>query len=214
MLRNLNKSSGGRRILGTWHVGIQAATIAAETATGDNGPGLLYDESINPTNAGKQLRCRVTSYSGTPGKLFVFENGSLQIIGEADGAYTIGYAVDADGVQVSTDTAPVAVGPVSASAPAGTGTSTGSGTGGAAVGLSTGAGVAPGGIGQGVGSGTGGVATGGGSITAPGGTGTSIGSGQGGAAGNAILTVNPRFISRAPARNYTVRAAPRRTTRH
>ena len=182
MLRNLNQSASGQRILGTPFVGILAATIAAETATGDNGSGLLYDESINPTNAGKQLRCRITSYSGTPGKLFVFENGSSLIIGEADGAYTIGYAVDADGVQVSTDTASVAVGPVSASAPAGTGTSTSSGTGGDAS--ANGSANASAGTGTSTGSGTGGAAsgatTGSTNAAAAAGTGTSTGSGTGG----------------------------------
>lgn len=118
MLRNLNVASGGRRILGTPNVGILAATIIAETASGDNGPGLLYDEALS--HAGKQLRVDVTGYTGTPGKLFVFENGSILLEGEADGAYLIAYNVLADNVIVGSDIAAIAVGNVNASAPGAT----------------------------------------------------------------------------------------------
>lgn len=158
MLRNLNESAGGRRVLGTWNVGINAATIAAETATGDSGPGLLYDESIDSANAGKQLRCRVTGYTGTPAALFVFENGAVQIVGEANGSYVISYVVDADNVQVSTDTATVTVGAANAFADGGTGTVTVTGTGGDAVGQANA--IAEGGTGLVTVTGTGGNAIG------------------------------------------------------
>lgn len=115
MLRNCNRSIAGRRILGTPNVGILAATIVAETASGDNGPGLLYDEAL--ANAGKQLRAKITSYTGTPGKLFVFENGSILVEGESDGAYVIAYDVLADNVTIKSDTASVTVGSIHASAP-------------------------------------------------------------------------------------------------
>ena len=115
MLRNCNRSIAGRRILGTPNVGILAATIVAETASGDNGPGLLYDEAL--ANAGKQLRAKITSYTGTPGKLFVFENGSILVEGESDGAYVIGYDVLADNVTIKSDTASVTVGSIHATAP-------------------------------------------------------------------------------------------------
>lgn len=115
MLRNCNRSIAGRRILGTPNVGILAATIIAETATGDSGPGLLYDEAL--TYPGQQLRAKITSYTGTPGKLFVFENGSFLIQGEADGAYSIGYDVLADNVIIKSDTASATVGAIHASAP-------------------------------------------------------------------------------------------------
>lgn len=185
MLRNLNKSSGGRRILGTWHVGMLAATIAAETVTGDNGPGLLYDEAINPANAGKQLRCRITGLPSA-GTLFVHENGAFDFSGAPDGSYTVSYAVDADVVQISTDSATLLVGVVNASVAAGTGTSAGAGSGGAATGAGGTNAIASGGAGVSTGSGTGGAATGGTSpnASADGGTGTSIGSGSGGSPSN------------------------------
>ena len=69
MLRNLNQSSGGQRILGVPQVGILAAQVAAETATGDHGPGILYNESQEAGYAGKYLRAVVTSWPAT-GALF------------------------------------------------------------------------------------------------------------------------------------------------
>lgn len=109
MLRNLNVTAGGRRILGVPTVGILSATIASETAGGDQGPGLLYDEAINPANAGKQLRIRITSGPGS-GTLFVYENGSFNFDGAANGTYTIGYDWYADDVLGGSDTASVVVG--------------------------------------------------------------------------------------------------------
>lgn len=179
MLRNLNKSAGGRRILGTPAVGLLASQIITETATGDSGPGLLYDEAL--VNAGKQLRVRVTSLPSA-GTLFVHENGAVDFSGAPDGVYTAGYAVDADNVQISTDTATFTVGAVNASATAGTGTSTGTGTGGTAVGQAGSNAAASSGTGTGTGSGTGGDATGqaGTPAVAGSGTGTGTGSGAGG----------------------------------
>lgn len=130
MLRQLAQSSGGKRICGVPTVGILASTIAAETATGDYGPGLLYDESIAPANAGKQLRCRPTSLP-TGGTIFIYENGAVDFLGFPDGLYTLDYDVDADNAYVSSDTATFAVGTTNATALGGTGTGTGAGTGGA-----------------------------------------------------------------------------------
>lgn len=185
MLRNLNQSAAGKRILGTPNVGILSATIAAETATGDNGPGLLYDESLLAGNIGKQLRCRITAWPSS-GSLFVYENGSVDFSGAPDGSYTIGYAVDADAAQVATDSATVLVGAVNASAAAGTGSATGAGTGGAASGGAAGSANASAGTGTSTGSGTGGAASGttagSSNAAAAAGAGTSAGSGSGGAA--------------------------------
>ena len=179
MLRNLNKSSGGRRILGTPNVGLLASQIISETATGDNGAGLLYDEAL--ANTAKQLRLNITS---TPpsGSLFVYENGSFELTGVADGSYAISYQYFVDNVLGGSDTATVTVGAANASASAGTGTSTGSGTGGAATGQVAGYGAADGGVGTSTGIGLGGLATAGNSASAPGGVGTSIGIGSGGRA--------------------------------
>lgn len=184
MLRNqLRRAASGRLIFGTPQIGLLASQIISETATGDQGPGLLYDEALAQT--GRQMRGKITSYTGTPGKLFVYENGSILVEGEADGAYTIGYdweawALDGSSVNTGSDTATVTIGPVNASVAAGEGIGTGSGTGGDAVGGV--AGVDAGGTGTSTGSGSGGNASGGsaGSAFDAGGEGVSTGSGSGG----------------------------------
>ena len=180
MLRNLNKSSGGRRILGVPHVGIIASQIISETATGDNGAGLLYDEAL--VNSGKQLRLYVTS-APSSGTLFAHENGSFELDGAADGSYTIGYQYFVDNVLGGSDTATVTVGAANASAAdGGVGTSAGSGSGGLATVGAANASAADGGVGTSAGSGSGGLATAGNSASAPGGVGASFGIGSGGRA--------------------------------
>lgn len=117
MLRNLNKSSGGRRVLGTPNVGLIASQIISETATGDSGAGLLYDEALS--HSGQQLRVKITSWDGTPGALTVLENGSVLIEGQSDGNYVIGYEWESyasNGDLLSgSDTASVAIGITAAS---------------------------------------------------------------------------------------------------
>lgn len=186
MLRNLLRlSASGKPIYGTPDIGIDAAQIISETSTGDQGPGLLYDDALS--NSGKQLRAKITSWSGTAGTLFVFENGAILVdISQADGSYVIGYDREAwasDGsLSTISDTATVTIGAANASASAGTGTATGSGTGGAATGQVAGYGAADGGVGTSTGTGSGGLATAGNSASAPGGVGTSSGIGSGGRA--------------------------------
>ena len=143
MLRNLNQSSGGRRILGVPHVGILAATIASQTATGDNGAGLLYDEAINPAHAGKQLRLVVTS-PPSAGAFFAYENGSFDFSGAPDGSYSVGYKVLADNEFFGSDTATFTIGGGSAPAPGVTLTGTSSISAGGATGGAAGDATAPG----------------------------------------------------------------------
>lgn len=109
MLRNLNVTTSGRRILGVPDIGILAATIASETSTGDYGPGLLYDEAINPANAGKQLRIRITTLPSA-GNIFVYENGAFDFWDAPAGTYYVGYDRYADDVLGGSDTATVVVG--------------------------------------------------------------------------------------------------------
>lgn len=165
MLRNLNKSAAGRRILGTPNVGLIASKILAETASGDHGPGLLYDEA--QANPGKQLRLRITSLPGS-GALTVNENGSFELVGAADGAYTIGYDWYADNLIGASDVATITVGTISSSAPGVTLTNTGTIIGGAALGGSSGDDTAPGASVTGTGSINAGAATGEHNAIAPG----------------------------------------------
>jgi len=190
MLRQLNQSSGGQRILGTPYIGILAEDIIAQTATGDHGPGLLYPKASLVENAGKRLRIRITILPSA-GTLFVWENGKFTLTGAPDGAYVIGYEWDVEGVMAGSDMSTITVGTVNAAAPGGEGIGTGSGTGGDASGQISA--TAPGGEGVGSGSGSGGDATGNaaGDATAPGGEGSGTGSGSGGDATGQINASAP-----------------------
>lgn len=128
MLRNLNQSQGSARILGTSRAGIIAAQIAADTATGDNGAGLLYNESQQAEYAGKYLRCWITAKPAT-GTVFVSENGAVEAVGLADGLNTISYQLYVDGVlQPGTADATITVGTLAVDATAAGATLTGSAT--------------------------------------------------------------------------------------
>lgn len=198
MLRNLNRITGGRRILGVPQDGILAADIIAQTSAGDFGPGLLYDEAL--ARPGQRLRLRVTGWPAA-GAAFVAENGALDFTA-APGQYTLAYNVFADNVLVGSDAATINLGVAPGAALTGTGaiaggsasgdagnalapgaalTGGGAITGGAAGGIAA---DAPGGVGTGSGSGSGGEGAGGGAGAggAPGGAGTSLGSGSGGGA--------------------------------
>lgn len=134
MLRNLlRRSAANRLILGTPEDGILAATILSQTATGDSGPGLLYDAANDPVKAGKRLRLEVTSAPGV-GTLFINENGTVDFSGAPDGLYTIGYNEYAANVIYKADIATITVGSVDASAPGATLTSSSDLTPGAATG--------------------------------------------------------------------------------
>lgn len=100
-------------------VGILASAIASQTASGDNGPGLLYDDSQQAGNAGKQLRLRVTAWPSA-GTLFVRENGAFDFTGAPDGAYTVGYSVYADNMLAFADVATITIGNINANAPGAT----------------------------------------------------------------------------------------------
>lgn len=132
MLRNLNQTRAGRRILGVPWVGILAARIVTDTASGDAGPGLLFDEA--QAQAGHLLRLHVTSTPAS-GSLFVFENGAFELAGAADGAYSIGYDWYLDNVLAGSDAALLQVGPLHAVAPGATLTGAGGVTFGMALGV-------------------------------------------------------------------------------
>lgn len=116
MLRNLNQSASGKRILGVPQAGILAAQIASETAEGDHGPGILYNESQDAGYAGKYLRAAVTNWPST-GTLFVYENGNFDAVGLANGAHVFGYDLYVNGVYDSASTFSITIGAIDASPP-------------------------------------------------------------------------------------------------
>lgn len=109
MLRNMNATLGGRRILGVPDVGIIASQIIADTATGDDGAGLLYDSA--QLNSGKLMRLRVVTMP-TAGVVSIDENGAILVdfTGVPDAVYTLTYNEYADNVLFGVDTATFTVG--------------------------------------------------------------------------------------------------------
>jgi len=185
MLRNLNATHAGKRILASPYVGVLASVIAAETADGDQGPGILYNESIDPAYAGKYLRAWITN-PPTVGTLLIAENGAIEGYDLPVGTHVFNYDLIVNDAYDSSSSFTVAVGVVNAVAEGGVGVGAGSGTGGEAAGEVSA--TAEGGAGVGTGSGTGGDAVGeaGGSATVAGGTGTGTGSGTGGEASGQV----------------------------
>lgn len=116
MLRNLNRTLPTGRVLGTPWVGLPAAQIAADTATGDHGPGILYNEAVQPEFAGQRLRAEVQNWPPV-GTLRVHEDGSFEIDGLPDGLHTFAYRVYADGALAGETAFEVRVGARDAEAP-------------------------------------------------------------------------------------------------
>lgn len=180
MLRNLQRRSPSNRLIaGTHWIGILAETIAAETAAGDNGPGLLYDRAINPSYAGKRLRLVATSLPAA-GTLAIDENGASHFSGAPDGIYTLAYDEYADNVLIGADTATYTVGSVAGTAPAATLTGAGTIAGGGAS--ATQSGTAPAATLSGAGTIEGGGADASGNGSAPAATLTGTGTIEGGGA--------------------------------
>ena len=146
-------SGSGGTAEGIW--GVLAETIAAETATGDHGPGILYDEAINPANAGKYLRAVLTGE--IPGSVDIAPNGAILGFDLPIGVRVITYDVYVNNVFASSSSFTVTVTSGEAVATGGTGTSAGSGSGGEAIGQVSAD--AEGGTGTGTGAGTGGDAS-------------------------------------------------------
>lgn len=80
--------------------GVLAETIVADTATGDDGPGHLYDDAQAPANAGKELCGAITRWP-TGGTLVVLPNGEFTYTGTPD---SFDYDLYADGVAAGTAT--------------------------------------------------------------------------------------------------------------
>lgn len=99
----------GALVFGNTGLGISGATIRAQTATGTNGPGILYS-GLSPADDSSEIRAFITSASGA-GRLVVNENGSFVITGASNGSVTaFAVRVDVDGVSVGTATNTVTFG--------------------------------------------------------------------------------------------------------
>lgn len=116
MLRNMQATLNGKRIFGTPNAGIIASQILAETATGDSGPGILYNEAQQAEYVGTYLRAIVVSKPAV-GTVFVHENGAIDVSGLPNGTHALVYQLVVDNeLQSGTATSYFDVGIISASA--------------------------------------------------------------------------------------------------
>lgn len=212
-LRDCNATYAGKRILASPYLGILASQIAAETATGDNGEGILYNESIDPAYDGTYLRAWITNPPAV-GSLTVSENGAIEAFDLPDGEHTFNYDLIVNGVCDSASFFTVLVGVVDAAASGGTGTGVGSGAGGEAVGAEDGSATALGGTGFGDSLGYGGNAIGEFAAVASGGTGSGVGRGFGGSASDKMYANSPCGSGYRRLVINTIRPKQQNTTRH
>lgn len=86
MLRNLNATlPGGGRILGTPFVGLLAAQILADTSTGPNGPGAMFNDGLIDGHRYRMLLASPSTFNGT-----VREDGSIgPATAPTSGSYTL-----------------------------------------------------------------------------------------------------------------------------
>lgn len=96
LLRNLNLSAGGKRILGTPWVGVLGSSVPS---SGDNGPGIAYNDLTLPADANKAIRVSIVAWPSA-GTLFVFEDTSFVFSGAPDGIYSFQYQLIVDGSDV------------------------------------------------------------------------------------------------------------------
>ena len=98
MLRNLNQSVGGRRILGTPRIGVPAAEVMATAGQGPNGEdGLLVNDVLQGDPADCLYRVRFLDLPAD-GNLFVWEDGRFSFTGAPDGIYSGAQEVRKSGV--------------------------------------------------------------------------------------------------------------------
>lgn len=92
--------------------GITGAAMRAATATGDHGPGLLYNDWDSSADDAKEFRALVET-PPVAGILDVREDGSFTFSGAPDGAYTLVYRLFVDGADLGTATASFTIGAAS-----------------------------------------------------------------------------------------------------
>ena len=85
MLRNLNRRTGGRRVLGIRRIGKRGDSLPA---TGTHGPSAGYGALSLPADAAKLVRFEVTAAPAS-GVLTMWEDTSFLLVGAADGTYTL-----------------------------------------------------------------------------------------------------------------------------
>lgn len=94
----------GAVVYGVPGLGVLGSVIRATTATGNHGPGLLYNDWDSSADDAKEFRALVET-PPVAGVLNVREDGSFTLTGAPDGAYSLVYRLFVDGVDLGTATA-------------------------------------------------------------------------------------------------------------
>lgn len=95
--------------LGNRGLGVLAALVPA---SGESGPGYVYNDLTLPDDADKEVRGYVESTTLPGGTLTTYEDTSFGVVGAPDGTYTITYGLYVDGVDLGTANATVNIGDV------------------------------------------------------------------------------------------------------
>jgi hypothetical protein len=98
----------GALVVGNRGLGVIGSSIPS---TGDNGASFLYNDLTLPADANKEIRGLIISQPSA-GQFYVYEDGSFEFSGAADGIYPFTYRLFEDGVDKGTTTGSINVGNV------------------------------------------------------------------------------------------------------
>lgn len=96
----------GALVVGNRGLGVLGSSIPA---TGETGPGFLYNDLSLPADANKEVRGLILT-TPSAGEFFANEDSSFTFVGAPDGLYSFSYRLYVDGVDSGTGTATLAVG--------------------------------------------------------------------------------------------------------
>lgn len=102
--------SGVSNHYGTTGLGVLGSVIRATTGTGAHGSGYLYND-WTPGDDAKEFRGLIVTPPAS-GTFIAYEDGSFELSGAADGAYSFVYRLYVDGVDLGLTTSTVTVGTV------------------------------------------------------------------------------------------------------
>lgn len=98
----------GSVVCGNRGLGVTGAYVIANTATGANGPGVLYN-CFDAGDEAKEFRAMVSAPPAS-GTFFMYEDGSFTLTAPADGAFSLVFSLYVDGVLIGSVTNPITVG--------------------------------------------------------------------------------------------------------
>ena len=96
----------GAIVVGNRGLGVLAEDIPSE---GDNGASFLYNDISLPSDSGKEICGRVTTWPSA-GALYAYEDGSFEFSGAPDGNFAFQYQLYVDGAASGTGTVSLQVG--------------------------------------------------------------------------------------------------------